>query len=258
MHAINRAAFSAVEHRWITSATVLVASPWFPEAAAFARAHPEGDYGVHLMLNSEWAPYRWGPVLPAAQVPSLLDRSGYFPPAEDDVVRNAHPEDIERELRAQIEKARAAGIRVTHLDSHMDTLFANPKLFAIYRKLGAEYKLPILVTRDIVNRLKLADTDGLIVLDRRVEMRPGVPHSQWLDAYRKLLSSLPPGAYMLSVHLGCDDPEHQAATFGHQNWGASWRQTDLDTISSPEFQQFLKQQDFVRITWEELAKANSR
>jgi chitin disaccharide deacetylase len=258
MHAIDRATFEAIEKKWITSATVLVAGPWFPEAAAFARAHAEGDYGVHLMLNSEWTPYRWGPLLPAAQVPSLLDADGYFPATEDEVIRNARPEELERELRAQIDKAKAAGINITHLDSHMDTLFATPQLFAIYRKLGEDYHVPVLVTREVVTRLKLTDTDGVVVLDRRIEMRPGVPRAQWLDAYKKMLSPLPPGTYLLSVHLGYNDPEHQAATFGHQNWGAAWRQADLDTISSPEFHQFLKEQDYILITWKELAKANTK
>lgn len=256
MHAIDRAAFEGIGKKWITSATVLVACPWFSEVAAFARAHPEADYGVHLMLNSEWTPYRWGPVLPASLVPSLVDQNGYFPATEDEVVHNGKPEDIERELRAQIEKAKAAGVRITHLDSHMDTLFATPQLFAIYRKLGEDYHVPVLVTRDIVTRLKLTNTDGLVVLDRRLEMRPGVPRSQWLDAYRNMLAPLPPGTYMLSVHLGYDDPEHRAATVGHQNWGAAWRQADLDTVGSPEFQRFLKEQGFILITWKELAARN--
>jgi predicted glycoside hydrolase/deacetylase ChbG (UPF0249 family) len=249
MHAIDRATFEALEKGWITSATVLVAAPWFPEAAAFARAHPEGDYGIHLMLNSEWTPYRWGPVLP--NVPSLVDSSGYFPQTEDEVVRRANPAEVERELRGQIGRAKAAGIAITHLDSHMDTLFATPQLFEVYRKVGREYNIPVLAMRDTLDRLKVP-ADGAIVLDRRIEMRPGIPRDQWLNAYKKMLAPLPPGVYLLSVHLGYDDEELRGATVGHENWGAAWRQTDFDVIRSPEFQQFLKDQKFVEIRFRDL------
>jgi predicted glycoside hydrolase/deacetylase ChbG (UPF0249 family) len=253
MHAINRATFEAVEKRWITSATVLPAAPWFPEAADFARRHPDGDYGLHLMLNSEWTPFRWSPVLGGPAVPSLIDADGYFPLTEDAIVKNAKPEEIERELRAQIEKSKKAGIAFTHFDSHMDTLFATPQLFEIYRRLGREYRVPVLAIRGVVERLKIPQ-DGLIVFDRRIEMRPGIPYPQWVDAYKKMLAPLPPGLYMLSVHLGYDDPEHRGATAGHENWGAAWRQADFDVIRNPEFQRFLKEQGFVMVTFGELQK----
>lgn len=253
MHAIDRATFEAVEKHWITSATVLVAAPWFSEAAAFAKQHPEGDYGIHLMLNSEWTPYRWGPVMPRGVVPSLVDNDGYFPSSEDAVLAHAKSEEIEQELRAQIEKAKAAGIDITHFDSHMDTLFASAPLFEIYRRLGQEYAVPVLAMRSAIDRFKVP-ADGLVVVDRRLEMRPGIPAAQWLDAYKRMLAPLPPGLYMLSVHLGYDDAEHRGATAGHVNWGAAWRQTDFDVIRNPEFQRFLKEQGFVMVTWRELGR----
>ena len=134
MHSTNRAAFEALEKGWITSATIIVPCPWFAEAAGFARAHPNGDYGLHLALNSEWDTYRWGPVSARAAVPTLLDKDGYFPPLTEDVVKHAELDDIERELRAQIEKARTAGINLTHLDAHMETLWATAELIARIRE----------------------------------------------------------------------------------------------------------------------------
>lgn len=249
MHSINRAAFEALEKHWVTSATVLVPCPWFPEAARFARAHPEGDYGIHLVLNSEWIPYRWGPASPRSLVPSLLDAEGYFPPLETDIIRQAKPDEVERELRAQIEKARAAGIHVTHLDSHMGTLFASPQLFAIYQRLGHEYCLPILIPR--TSPLAKDLPDSVVLIDRELTMRPGVPPAQWLETYKKMLAPLGPGVYQLTVHLGYDDDEARAATEG-RDWGAAWRQTDFDVVRSPEFQQFLRDQGFVLVTWREL------
>ena len=99
-HSVNRATFEAFENGWITSASILVPCPWFPEAARWARGHPDADLGIHLALNSEWTGFRWGPLSPRDQVASLLDRDGYFPLLETDVVARARPPDIERELRA--------------------------------------------------------------------------------------------------------------------------------------------------------------
>ena len=237
MHSTDRAAFEALEKHWITSATIIVPCPWFPEAAAFARTHP-GDYGLHLALNSEWESYRWGPVSPRATVPSLLDASGYFPPLTADVVAHAKPEEVERELRAQIEKARAAGIVITHLDAHMETLWASPMLVEIYKRVGREYGLPVLLP------------DGPV---KDIQIGPRVPNEQWLDWYRKRLAALGPGVYQLTLHLGYDDDEARGAT-GDQPWGAAWRQRDWDMLRGDEFRQFLREQKFVLVTWRELSK----
>ncbi len=255
MHSINRAAFEALEKRWVTSATMLVPCPWFPEAARFARVHPEGDYGIHLALNSEWVPYRWGPVTPRELVPSLLDAEGYFPPLETDVVRHAKLDEVQRELRAQIDKARAGGVNVTHLDSHMGTLFASPELFAIYVRLGREYDLPILIPR--TSALATDLPENVVLIDRELTMRPGVPPAQWLETYKKMLSPLGPGVYQLTVHLGYDDEEARGATEG-RNWGASWRQTDFDVVRSSAFQQFLREQGFILVRWKDLQRALRR
>src|SRR5947207_12432855 len=121
-HSVNRATLEALEQGWITSASILVVCPWLPEVARWAKAHPDADLGIHLALNSEWTTYRWGPVTSKDQVPSLLDAQGYMPLDEDQVVKNAKVAEVERELRAQIDRARAFGINLTHLDTHMGTL----------------------------------------------------------------------------------------------------------------------------------------
>lgn len=252
MHSINRAAFEALEQGKITSATVLVPCPWFPEVAEFARKHPDIDFGIHLALNSEWRPYRWGPVLGKEAVPSLVDELGYFPPDEQQVYRRAKLDEVEREYRAQIERARAAGIKITHLDSHMSAAFGSADLYKVYRKVAASYRLPYLTVRTPAIESEIRAESMLI--DREIQMRPRVPESQWLEWYKEQLHALPPGVYQMTVHLGYDDEEARGATEGRP-WGAKWRQTDWDVVRSEQFQQFIKDEKFILVRWSDLSKA---
>src|SRR6202171_4639250 len=103
-HSVNRATFEALEKGWITSASILVPCPWFPEVVKWAREHPDADVGIHQALNSEWTSFRWGPVSPKDKVPSLLDPDGYLPLDTPDVGRNAKLSEVENELPAQIDR----------------------------------------------------------------------------------------------------------------------------------------------------------
>ena len=258
-HSVNRATFEAFENGWITSASILVPCPWFPEVARWARAHPTADLGIHLALNSEWTGFRWGPVGPREAGSSLLDRDGYLPLLETDVVAAARPADIDRELRAQIDRARKAGVQLTHLDSHMATLFRTEAFLKVYRGLGAAYGLPVLMER-------LGDRGGAqspwatasqadALVDRVVSIPQGVAKEDWPQAYEKLLAPLPPGVYQLIVHLAYDDEEMRGATFDHPDWGAAWRQNDLELVKSSRFRDFLREQRFVLVGWKDLARA---
>lgn len=251
MHSINRAAFEAIDRKLVTTAAILVPCPWFPEAAEFAKQHPEFDFGVHLALNSEWRPYRWGPVSPKAVVPSLLDSSGYFPMTEAEVYAKAKPDEVEHEFRAQIEKAKLAGIRITHVDSHMSAVFGSKPLFDVYRRVADDYGLLYLLPKTPV--MAKDQPPNAIVIDREIQMRTGVPPSEWLDWYKQELAKLPPGVYQLVVHLGYDDDESLGAT-QDRNWGGKWRQADWDTVRNPDFAKFLRGQKFVLVSWGDLAK----
>jgi len=256
-HSVNRATFEALEKGWITSSSILVPCPWFPEVAQFAASHPDADLGIHLAVNSEWTGFRWGPVSPVDAVSSLLDRDGYLPLEETAVAANARPDHVERELRAQIDRARAAGIRLTHLDSHMAALFRSPELLKVYLKLGPVYDLPLLLERTGADRSPWAvttDVDALV--DRVVSLdAPGAAPAEWPSAYEKLLTPLPPGVYELIVHLAYDDDEMRGATWDHPNWGAAWRQADFDLVKSDRFREFLTAQGFKLVGWKELGKA---
>src|SRR6267378_5039029 len=135
-HSVDVASFDALDKGAISSASIMVPTPWITEVAAYARAHPNADLGLHLTLTSEWETYRWGSVEPADKVSSLLDSAGTFPNDEKLVAARAKPLEVEREIRAQINRALALGIRPTHLDSHMGSLFTTPELIATYVKVA--------------------------------------------------------------------------------------------------------------------------
>jgi predicted glycoside hydrolase/deacetylase ChbG (UPF0249 family) len=248
-HSVNRATFEALEKGWISSASILVPCPWFPEVATWARAHPEADLGIHLALNSEWTTLRWRPLGAGAEVTSLVDDQGYFPLVETTVAARAKPPEVERELRRQVDRAKGAGIRLSHLDSHMGALFQNPALLAVYLDLGKTYGLPLLLQRSGDG----GRDDALI--DRVLSIEPGVPASGWMAAYQKMLDPLPPGVYQVIVHLAYDDEEMRGATSDHPDWGAQWRQSDLDMVRSPAFRDWLKAKGFTLVRWRDLARS---
>jgi len=156
-HDENEATIEGLTSGLFTSATVLVTCPWFEEVADFARNHPSADLGVHLTLTSEWERYKWGPVLGRGTVTSLVDERGYLWPDVPQVYAHARLEETEAELRAQIDKALAAGIDVTHLDSHMGPLHLHADYHDIYRRLARDYRLPL----RMVSRRALSKIEGM-------------------------------------------------------------------------------------------------
>jgi len=253
-HSVNRAISEALENGWVTSASILVPCPWFPEVARWAQSHEQADLGIHQALNSEWTDFRWGPVSPKDKVPSLLDEQGLLPLLESQVVPRARPAEVEIELHAQIDRARSMGVPLTHLDTHMGALLGSPDLIQVYRKVAQEYRLPIPLKRaKNSEQLTLAASEALV--DQVLQITPGVPPEQWLKTYKDMLQPLGPGLYELIVHLGYDDDEMRGATWNHPDWGAAWRQHDFDMVKSSEFRQFLKDQRFVLVGWKDLARA---
>ena len=125
-HSEDVASFAALDKGAVSSASVMIPCPWLTEVADYAKAHPDADLGLHLTLTSECKTYRWGSVSSSNQVPSLLNPTGTFYPTTEAAAAHDKPDEAEREIRAQIERSLAVGIKPTHLDSHMGTLFATP------------------------------------------------------------------------------------------------------------------------------------
>jgi chitin disaccharide deacetylase len=253
-HSENDASFKALDQKWITSATVMVPCPWFTEVAQYAKAHPQADLGLHLTFTSEWKTYRWGPVASRSLVPSLVGPDGYFYPDTAIFAQHAKPEEVEIELRAQIERAKSMGLDPSHLDAHMHALYATPQLFAVFLKVAHEYKLPIRMARNDPAFIRRLDqmAPGEPVCDAILTPLEDVQPAQWLDFYVNLVKNLKPGVTEVFVHLAHDDAESQAVMVDHDGWGSAWRQRETDVISSPEFRKVLDENHVVLIGWRQI------
>jgi len=254
-HSENAASLDALDKGVVNSASIMIPTPWVTEVAEYAKKNPNADLGLHLTLTSEWATYRWGSTAPRDQVPSLHDPDGTLPRSTMTVMTRAKLDEVEKELRAQIDRAYALGIKPTHVDSHMGALFNNPELMATYVKVARSYKLPFLGfiatprpgTQAVVTKADVIP-DTVIIADEKV------PSDKWKQFYIDAVNGLKPGLTELIVHLAYDDSEMRAVTVNHDAYGAAWRQRDVDVLSSPEFKKALKDNNVVLVTWRELGK----
>ena len=256
-HSVNAATIKAFESGLVNSGSIMVPCPWFSEIAAYARANPQADLGLHLTLTSEWTSFRWGPLSPKDRVSSLLDKDGYFYLLETEAASHADPKEVELEITTQIERARAAGVQPTHLDSHMGTLYQNKALFEVFLRVARKYKLPVRVARTWFTRadflpetLKADD----VYIDRTLDINPSVAANDWARFYGDALKKLEPGVTEVVIHLAYDDGEMRGATFNHPDWGAAWRQRDLEFFTSETFRKLLQENQIKLITWRELGK----
>ena len=256
-HSVNAATIKAFETGLVNSGSIMVPCPWLSEIAAFARANPQADLGLHLTLTSEWTSFRWGPVSSRDRVSSLLDKDGYFYLTETEAAKQADPKQVELEITAQIERARALGIQPTHLDSHMGTLYQNKALFEVFLRVARSQKLPVRVARtwfaraDFLPSTLRADD---VYIDRVLDINPSVAPQDWASFYSDALKKLEPGITEVVIHLAYDDAEMRAATVNHPDWGAAWRQRDFEFFTSDAFRKILQENQIKLITWRELGK----
>ena len=143
-HSVNMAAKELIESGLVFSTSIMFPCAWYQEGVDLLKDHPEIATGIHLTLNSEWKNYKWGPIAGRNQVSSLVDSNGYFFPSRELLFENnPKPEEVEIELRAQIDRAITSGLKISYMDYHMGTAVDKPELRKIVEKLAAEYKLGI-------------------------------------------------------------------------------------------------------------------
>jgi len=261
-HNSNMGAIKATEDGVATSMSVMMPCSWVPELAAYLKAHPQADAGVHLTLTSEWKNYRWGPVAGKPAVPGLADSGGYLWSGVAEVVAHATADEFEAEIRAQLEKALSLGIEPTHLDSHMGTCFV-PVYVDRYIKLGIEKNIPVLVfgghmqhigaEAGLLQPLVLSIAErvwnaGLPVIDDLVtKPTTAEDYDQRKAQLVKLLSEMKPGITEIIVHCTVQTPE-----FSLISGSGPAREAELRLMTDPEVKAFIKSKGIVLTTWREL------
>jgi len=253
---VNAATIKAYENGGISSGSIMVPCPWTNDFASYNRDHPDLDVGIHITLNAEWENYRWDGTLPAGEIPSLLDEQGYFYSSVEDVARNADAAEVEKEVRAQIERAITLGIEPTHLDTHMGSIGARPELFQIYLKMGKVYQLPLLIPRFWIQMLpeevKSAVEEEQILVDGFFMLNQAPEDGSWEKAYGAMLGQMQPGLNLMIVHLAHDNAEMQSIAIDHPEFGSAWRQKDLDFVSSHAFRKMIEKHQIHLIGWKEI------
>ena len=143
-HSVNTAIERVAKTGMPFSVSVMFACPWYQEAVEMLKKHPNVNVGVHLVLNSEWRNYRWGPVLGKTGVPSLVDSVGYFLPSTRAFLDSKYDlGEVERELDAQLQRAIGSGLKISYVDFHMGTAGATPQLRAVVERLAEKYGVGI-------------------------------------------------------------------------------------------------------------------
>jgi predicted glycoside hydrolase/deacetylase ChbG (UPF0249 family) len=238
------------EYGTISSGAVMVPCPWFPAVAEWARQNPGVDLGVHGTINSEWEGYRWGPISTREQATGLLDAEGYFHKREPAVWSNAGPEAVRAEVEAQVDRALAAGIDVTHIDTHMGTI-TNPKFIAGYLQTLVRFRTPGLIPRqDMQGFMALGfseeeatmyaaliqqlEEQGFPMIDAIDSLSLEDPNNQ-IEITKGELAALPVGITHFLMHPAIGTPELQAIT---PDWEC--RVANYNAFISKEIRDFIK------------------
>lgn len=255
-HSTNSAVIEAFQKGGITSGSIMVPCPWFPEIAEFAKNNPKLDIGIHLTLTSEWDNYFFGGILPVSSIPNLLNQRGFFYPSVEEFAKHANAAEVEKEIRAQIDRALAFGVKPSHLDNHMGTILASPEYYQILLKLGKEYRLPVLIPAEMIHSvspqlLEMLSKDNVLV-DRLFMIYQAGPENEWGAPYLNFIKNMQPGLNEIIVHLAHNTDETQAIMVNHPDFGAAWRQYDLDFVLSKEFQDAVIDNDIKLVTWRQI------
>lgn len=259
-HAKNAATIRAMEYGSVNSGSIMTTCPWIGEIAAFARAKPDIDLGVHLTLTNEWDHYRWPSVAPQDTVPTLVDNRGLLHDLKTFFEEKIDPAEVEIELCAQIDKALAFGIKPTHLDTHDFVLLKRRELLAVYLKVARNYGLPALFHPGFVEDNFGVDASGIyggedVWIDRIVMAFPDDYTIGLAKFYTQTLQTLQPGLTVLLVHPAYDTQELQAITTDNIDCCADWRQQDFDFFSGDVCKKILEEEEVQMVTWRGLGQA---
>jgi predicted glycoside hydrolase/deacetylase ChbG (UPF0249 family) len=249
-HAANVAFWELQSFGIVTCGAVMMPCPWVPEMAAWCRRHPQADVGVHVTLTSEWQGFRWEPLSTRDPASGLLDQDGYMWRSREQLYAHMNPAAAAAEMRAQIERALAMGIDVTHIDTHMGTVM-HPQLIGAYIQLAVDYQVPAMLPRlpeekmaefgiepalgqRLMHELDALAASGFPVLDHICAARGGDDH---LEVYKRLLNSVPAGLTHLLLHPSVPGSDIEAITAS-----ASFRMADYQTFLNPKLKAYVAEQ----------------
>jgi predicted glycoside hydrolase/deacetylase ChbG (UPF0249 family) len=249
-HASIQAYSELVDFGIISSGATMVPCSWFPQVASFFRQHANVDMGVHLTLTSEWDNYRWSPVSTHQINSGMIDAEGYFYRTSEETQLNGNPEAIEIELQAQLQQAISAGIKVTHLDTHMNTV-AHPKFVNSYIQLAINHRLPFLFPRQdeagfrrlgmdaeiasiAAGFVHYLEEQGLPLVDHAAGLDLDKPKDR-LEQAKQAMSELPAGITHFIIHPSKETPELIAIT---PDWQS--RVADYNTFKDEKLRQYIK------------------
>lgn len=245
-HASNVATYEAMRVGVATTASLAVPCHWARQAASTYRGE---DVGVHLVLNSEFETFRWGPI---TQAPSLLDGDGGFPRTLTDLWDHADIDEVRRECRAQVERAILWGFDVDHLDSHLGVLEARPEFFDVYLDLAVEFGLPIRLGDHSAEASygfpfrRLAAEEGVVSPDRVVRVAGPDP----LASFDRVLNDLAPGVTEIVFAPAADTPEIRAVD---PHW--SMAVTHHEILVAPSTARSVERVGALRVGYRELRAA---
>ena len=240
-HASNMALQRLLDVHAITAASVIVNTGWLDETVEILKKHPEVSVGVHVCLNSEWVPYKWGPVLPAKEVPTLVDEWGHFFGTRKDMMDHQPDlEQLEREIRAQVDLAIRKGLKLSYMDHHMSAAVTTPEMRERFVKVAKEKKLGI--------SRWFGEIQGPLVYS----IEPAKKLDFLLDGLEKIDQ---PGVYLIVCHTLVKTPEvevlHDLNASGPKNMADS-RQAELDMLCSPRFKEILEKKKIELVGYDTL------
>ncbi len=255
-HSENSGSILAMKSGMVNSASIMMPCPWVSEIAEYSKNNPKADFGLHLTLTSEWEIMKWGPVASKNKVKSLLNDKGFFYAGCEDFEKNASIEEVEIELRTQIEQAFKMGIKPTHIDTHMGCLIYSQELVNLYLKLGKEYKIPAMIDKTYFQSASQKTKDLIenksLIIEKIYTAMPADFESGMANYYEKVLTNLTAGVQVLLIHTAFNNAEMQALAINHPNWGAKWRQDDFDFFTSTKCQKIIKEENIKLVTWRQI------
>lgn len=240
-HSVNMGLERLIATGFPVSVSVMFPTPWYQETVAILKRNPEVSVGIHLTLNSEWKNYRWGPVLGRTAVPSLVDADGYFFQSSEALHQN-HPDlqEVEKELRAQIQRALGSGLKIDYVDYHMGTAVRYPEFREITERLAKEFGLG------------MSQYFGETRNDPQYLAAP--PNKT--DSLLAMVDRLHPRFNLVVTHVGIDDAELGALLDMNKDGAlpemSKNRQGELDALTSPRFRNALNAHNVHLLTYRQL------